>query len=280
MASLQFRTILVISLGGAILIATTLAAQTTVARISSRPLPLPQQMADLESHVLQNPEDIDARVELLQLYLDSAPLPPNDDAGRRSVRLQYILYLVERHPEATVSASKAAYVYRAKGPYANAEDHDAVREQWLAAVQAHPKNNAIAMNAVKFLEVEDKEDAEEVLRRGMDADPENREIAANLGFLYALGILGSTPDLASHATAELEQSSNAIVLAAAGTALPNLAKSASGAHLTDQKIFALASELSARARQLAPDDKDIQGPMPLIQYFIAAQDGLGAAGSR
>jgi hypothetical protein len=48
----------------------------------------------------------------------------------------------------------------------------------------------------------------------------------------------------------------------------------------DQKIFALASELSARAMQLAPDDKDIQGPMPLIQYFIAAQDGLGAAGSR
>ena len=120
------------------------------------------------------------------------------------------------------------------------------------------------MNAVQFLEMEDPDDAEQVLRRTLDADPENREMAANLGFLYAMDIL------AGHTTTELEQSSNAIVLAAAGTALPNLAMRASAGRMVDPKIFDFANELSARARHLAPDDPDIQGPMPLIKDFAAS----------
>jgi TonB family protein len=251
--------------------------QDVVPRILTRPLPSPQEIANLESHVLQTPEDLDARIELLQLYLDTAPPSLSVDSGRRSVRLQHILYLVEHHPEAAVSASEVAYVYRSSGPYANVADHEAVRDRWLAAVQGHAGNIAVTMNAVKFLEREDQEDAEQVLRRAMDADPQNREIAANLGFLYAKEILGR--DLAAHATAELEQSSNAIVLAAAGTALPNLAVRASAGRVVDEKIFDLASELSARARRLAPDDSDLQGPMPLIQHFIAAQEGTGAFGA-
>jgi hypothetical protein len=260
----QCRIIFVaVSLGAA-----TLAGQT-IAQLRSRPLPTPQEAANLESHVLQNPEDLEARVDLLQIYLDTAPIPPNEDPGRRSVRLQHILYLVEHHPEATASASRAAYVYRVKGPYANLSDHEAVRDQWLAAVQGHPKNTTVILNAVKFLETEDADDAGQVLRHALDADPQNREIAANLGFLYATQIL------AGHAATELEQSSDAIVLAAAGTALPNLAVHGSGGRIVDPKIFDLASELSARARKLAPDDPDIQGPMPLIKYFAAAENSIG-----
>jgi TonB family protein len=272
--------------------ASLLAGQTAVGVIRSRPFPSPQELANLESHVLQNPEDINARVALLQSYLDTAPFPGNRDPGRRSVRLQHILYLVEHHPEAAASASAVAYVHRANGPFADAADHDAVRNQWLAAVQGHPGNSAVTMNAVKFLNVEDKEDAEEALRRAIAADPENRELAANLGFQYAIEILGldsvvrgapasrSGPDVSGHARAELEESSNAIVLAAAGTALPNLAVSASGGTPVDSKLFDFAAELSARARKLAPADPDIQGPMPLIRYFAAAQDGTSISFSR
>ncbi len=263
---------LIVTLVG-ILSVMPLAAQQLTAVLRARPFSSPQEIANLESHVFENPEDLDTRMELLQLYLDAAPASPGVDSGRRFVRLQHILYVVEHHPEAARSASKAAYVYRAAGPYANSADHEAVCDQWLAAVQNHPKNDAVTKNAVKFLEREDQDDAEQVLRRAVNADPDNRELAANLGFLYAKEILGSA--LVAHATEELEQSSNAIVLAAAGTALPNLAVRIGGAGVADQKIFDLASELSARARQLAPDDADIQGPMPLIKYFAAGQQGTG-----
>jgi TonB family protein len=270
----QVSVIRALFLGG--ILAALIFGQDVVPRILTRPLSSPQEIANLESQVLQNPEDMDARMRLLQLYLDTAPSSLSVDSGRRAVRLQHILYLVERHPEASVSASKAAYVYRAGGPYANTADHEDVRSLWLAAVQGRAGNVAVTMNAVKFLEREDQEDAERVLRRALDADPQNREIAANLGFLYAREIL------AGHATAttELEQSSSAIVLAAAGTALPNLAVRASAGRVVDEKIFELASELSARARKLAPDDPDIQGPMPLIKYFAAAQETPSNAPSR
>ncbi len=243
----------------------TLAGQVATGVIGRR-LPSAQEMANLESHVLQNPEDISARVELLQLYLDTAPPPTYESPGRRSVRLQHILYLVEHHPEAAASASKAAYVYRANGPYANVGDHEAVRDQWLAAVQGHPKNSAVTLNAVRFLLVEDPGNAEQVLRRAVDSDPENREIAANLGFQYAREMLGNAPDLAKNARAELDQSSNAIVLAGAGTALPNMMGHGG---IVNEKLFDLANELMDRARKLAPDDPDIQGPMPLIQFFTS-----------
>jgi TonB family protein len=262
----------------AFLNAALLAGQDVVARIVSGPLPSPENIAALELRVLHAPEDLDARMALLRVYLDSAPPTGYDEPGRRSVRLQQILYLIDRHPEAEVNASKAAYVYRASGPYANAADHDAVRDRWLAAVQGRPRDRGVTMNAVKFLEMEDAQDAEQVLKRAMAAEPENREIAANLGFLYAMQIVRS--DLASPAATELEQSSDAIVLAAAGTALPNLAVKSVGGRTVDPKIFDFANQLSARARQLAPDDADIQGPMPLIQYFAAAQEGMLAAPPR
>lgn len=245
-----------------------LAAQNATAVLRSRPLPSPQAIEDLELQVLRNPEDLQARLNLLQFYLDIAPPGSGIDSGRRSVRLQHILYLVERHPESAVSASKAAYVYRANGPYANTADHDEVRDQWIAAAQSHPKDNVVVLNAVTFLEREDQDDAERTLRRAVNADPENRELAANLGFLYAKQILSGS------SSAELEQSSDAIVLAAAGTALPNLAK---GVDAINERIFRLADELSSHARQLAPDDREVQSLMPFIQYFIAAEETLRGA---
>jgi TonB family protein len=167
--------------------------------------------------------------------------------------------------------------------WANPADHEAVRNQWLSTVATHPGDSPVLVFAVTFLQVEDKDDAERALQRALDAAPDNREIAARLGFLYAMEILGvdsmvrgarpsgQPPDLAPHAIAELERTSNPFVLAAAGTALPNLAIPGG-----DPKIFEIASGLSARARELAPaDDPDLSGPMPMIRYFIAAQQESG-----
>jgi TonB family protein len=253
------------------MITAAVAAQGTAVVIRSQPLPSPQDIANLESHVLEVPEDVDARTQLLRLYLDAALPPGHVDPSRQSLRLQHILYLVEHHPEAAVSGSKLAYVGRSEGAYANAADHEAVRDRWLAAEGARSKDRAVTMNAVKFLQEEDPDDAEHVLRRAVEDEPESREFAANLGFLYAREIKAGR-DRAVHAMAELEQSSSAVLLAAAGTALSNLAKSFDA---VNESMLDFAGKLLARARELAPDDADIQSPMPLIKYFAAAQEGGG-----
>ena len=260
------RTLRAVVLAG--MVVTGLSAQT-VAVLRSTPFPTPEETATLESRVLQNPDDLDAQRRLLRMYADSGIASLQYDPGRQAVRLQHILYLVQHHPEAPVSGSRIAYIYRAGRPNASPPDHDALRAAWLDAVQSHPNNTAVTLNAVRFLSVEDASDAERLLRRATDAEPENRELAANLGFFYAKEILKSSAG--SQARMELEQSSNPVVLAAAGTALANLSKTLN-VDAIHQTMFDLAAELTARARQLAPEDADIQGPMPLIQYFVPSQE--------
>src|SRR5579862_3382350 len=108
-----------------------LAAQPTAGVIRAHALPSPLETAALESRVLANPEDLEARIQLLQMYLDTATFPARTDPARQSVRLQHILYLVEHHPEAPAGGTRIAYVYRANGRYASPSDHDAVRAAWF-----------------------------------------------------------------------------------------------------------------------------------------------------
>ncbi len=242
------------------------------ARISTHPLPSPQEVNDLETRVQINPEDLDSRLALLRYYMDIAPVPPNDVPERRFARLQNILYLIGHHPEAKVTGTPIAYVARASAPYANESDHVTAVNGWMTAIDSHPGDTTVLINAVRFLTVEEKNEAENVLQRAIAAAPGNRELGANLGFLYAAEVL--SPEFAADAAGALEEMSNAFVLAGAGTAIPNMAMGASRGQQVDPKLFDLSSRLLAKARALAPDDKDIQGPMPMINYFTAARDQL------
>src|SRR5271157_1734083 len=62
----------------------------TVARISPRPPPLDQEIVNLEARVRTNPQDLEARAQLLRDYFASAPKPPLDDPQRRLARLDHI----------------------------------------------------------------------------------------------------------------------------------------------------------------------------------------------
>jgi hypothetical protein len=243
-----------------------------VARLSTHPLPSPEQVSDLETFVQINPEDLESRVALLRFYADLAPVPQNDVPARRFARLQSILYLIGHHPEAKAAGTPIAYVARTYGPYASEGDHVTAVNQWMTAIDSHPGDTTVLINAIRFLTVEEKNAAENVLQRAIADAPGNRELGANLGFLYATEILSL--EFAEHAASSLEGMSNPFVLAAAGTAIPNMAMSTSLGQPVDPKVFDLSSRLLAKARALAPDDKDIQGPMPMINYFSAARDQL------
>ncbi|MCW5977817.1 MAG: hypothetical protein KIT09_07050 [Bryobacteraceae bacterium] len=139
---------------------------------------------------------------------------------------------------------------------------------------------------------EDKAQAESELRLAMAKNPEDRRLAANLGFLYALELLGldsmrgessaevSAADrerVAGQARRELETQTNPAVLAGAGAAIPNIAMRATAGGPVDPELFRFATRLNQRARKLAPNDAEISGPMPMIPYF---EEALRAAESR
>ena len=265
---------------------TTYRPQVATPRLMTQPLMSPEEVASAEAQVQANPEDLNLRLRLLTQYRDTAPVPPNDDPIRRQARLQHILYLIWHFPDGFDPASPLLYVFRSGGPYANANDHEMARLLWARSVDSIAMKAPRVLNAARFLFVEDKQEAEQVLKRAVQNDTANQHLAANLGFIYAMQILGldnfaadvtaAIPEsereqARTRATSELGNSSNPAVLAGAATAIPNLSIRASRGQAVDPELFQFASRLMARARTLAPSDEAFRGPMPMIEYFQEAQ---------
>ena len=262
-------------------------AQIT-ARISAEPPLSPAEVTQLESAARANPSDSETRLRLLRFYSACAPMS-RVRSPYQNDRLAHILYWIENKPSDPVSSSDLMYVPSASGPFADPTDHAVVRDAWMRAVQRHPKNMDVLLNAVRFLYREHPDEAEQMLSRVVEQDPANRRVAAHLGFLYALDILGiSSPAdqpglrtdserqrLQERARDELERTRNVFVLAGAGTALPNLFPRTPRALDPNggQSVFDLATTLMARAREIGPNEPELHGPMPLIREFQAFQSG-------
>jgi TonB family protein len=262
---MRIRSVILLFLGALVVSAQTTSPQV-VARVSAYPPLSPDEVSRLESDAETNPADIAIRLRLLTHYANIYP-------AAQAERLKHILYIVENHPAHPAAASSLTYV----SPYGGQGDHALVRNTWLRVSADHATNPEIQLNAARFLSRELPVHAEELLATFLNRDPSNRKIAANLGFFYAMGVLGfSSPDeaggferLAAHAKAELDKTNNPLVLAGAGTALPNLFMLTKAAMTPnpDRTPFELSSALMARARQLAPEEPELRGPMPLIREF-------------
>lgn len=271
------------------LLACSCSGQQIAARISAEPILSPAEVAELEAAVRASPSQKNMRLRLLRHYMTSVPFR---DGGRSPVqadRLAHIVYWIENYPSEPVSSSDLMYVPSENGPFADPADHAAVRNAWLRVVERLPNDANVLLNASRVLHREHPDDAEQMLSQVVDREPANRRIAANLGFLYALDILGvaspvgrpARPSdaervrLGERARIELERSRNVFVLAGAGTALPNLFPHTEQARTPNggDGIFKLASALMARARELGPEQAELQGPMPLITEFQEFQQG-------
>src|SRR3954466_15404459 len=64
----------------------------------------PKQASDLEERLTNEPEDLAARTRLLGYYFSSAVRTTGPDATR-GARRRHILWIIEHHPEADVTAS-------------------------------------------------------------------------------------------------------------------------------------------------------------------------------
>ena len=263
-----------------------------VARVLTQPPMSPEAVASAEAAVAANPGDSSTRLRLLTHYRESFPIPPNDDPVKRAARLRHIAYMVEHQPAAIDAASPLFYVFRSGGLYADPSDHELVRGLWVRQAGTNPGDARMVVNAARFLFVENKQEAEDLLRRAVESEPAERRLAANLGFLYAMQILGldnfggdltsaapaaEREEARTRAVSALENGSNALVLAGAATAIPNLAMRASRGRPVDPELFQFASRLMTKARSMAPSEEALRGPMPLIEYFQEAQGAPGAA---
>jgi TonB family protein len=227
-----------------LLLAASSQAQQIGVRISAEPPLSLEQVEQLEANIRADPSDKEARLRLLRHYSQPA------------LRRPHVLYLIETFPADPAAAAQPV-------------DDPAVRDAWMRAVDRFPNDADIQLNAFRALNRGYPGDAEQILTRALDRDPANRRLAVNLGFLHAMTVLGMNSADAERARLELERPRNAFVAAGGGVALPNLFPRTPHARNPNaaQPFFEFASRLMTRARELAPDDAELRGPMPLIREF-------------
>jgi tetratricopeptide (TPR) repeat protein len=236
----------------------------------------------LETALASNPDDLATRAKLLGFYFRGAvPLygPETTIAARR----RHILWLIEYHPGSEVSQLSEATIDAAGNALADEDGYAEAAKLWTQQAQRSSNDAAVLGNAARFFQLSDKEQAAALLKGAQRAAPQDAQWSGRLGYLYAIGILGvdminqnglptshspaeSKSAFAAHARAELERSTDANVVGAAGSVLGQYGLMM-GAMFRERfavDYAPLAETLMLKAQQLDPANP--QWPLALEQF--------------
>jgi tetratricopeptide (TPR) repeat protein len=236
----------------------------------------------LETALASNPDDLATRAKLLGFYFRGAvPLygPETTIAARR----RHILWLIEYHPGSEVSQLSEATIDAAGNALADEDGYAEAAKLWTQQAQRSSNDAAVLGNAARFFQLSDKEQAAALLKGAQRAAPQDAQWSGRLGYLYAIGILGvdminqnglptshspaeSKSAFAAHARAELERSTDANVVGAAGSVLGQYGLMM-GAMFRERfavDYAPLAETLMLKAQQLDPANP--QWPLALERF--------------
>lgn len=130
------------------------------------------EAAALEQRLLDNPQDLGARAQLVGYY----------HAGRRTNprrHTQHVLWFVRNLPESEVLDSRRARI----SPMFDADGYLAAKRVWQRLVRREPDNVAILRHAAGFHGSSEAAVAAELLRQAEGVEPSNPEWARELGRL-------------------------------------------------------------------------------------------------
>src|SRR5204862_8343026 len=141
-----------------------------------------------EQRLKSNPSDLGDRARLLGYYF-SASLRTAGPTATIEARRRHILWLIGNRPDAELAGLSEATIDPAGHALADRPGYDQARILWLEQVRRRPSDAAVLRNAVKFLTLPDKEQAERMLKQGQRAEPQNPAWGDQLAYLYALGVM-------------------------------------------------------------------------------------------
>jgi beta-lactamase regulating signal transducer with metallopeptidase domain len=152
----------------------------------------PQGVADLESKLQENPQDLLALKRLLIFYwaTGSGNGPPVAEKVK-AIRRAHILGLIEHHPDSDLAGSVEARLFPIGGDsLADPVGYAQARRLWLTHANRPGANGVVLGNAANFFEAADKPLAEEMLLRAQIRDPQG-PWSGRLGKFYAVVLVGS-----------------------------------------------------------------------------------------
>ncbi|MFN3327070.1 MAG: TonB family protein [Bryobacteraceae bacterium] len=159
----------------------------------------PQEVGELETRVERNPEDVEARKQLLEFYILRGPI----DEYRR-----HALWLIRNRPGSDL-AVRTSFTMSHRDPDGEA------RRLWLRQIDERGNEPQVLANAAIFFGSKDPARAEQLWLELRRRDPENRRWTFGLARLYSQNVAqvaipsGGDPAFARHALTTLETAADA-----------------------------------------------------------------------
>ena len=138
----------------------------------------PEKAASLEAKLVENSEDLIARVQLVGYYF----LPQFRDDAARDKHQEHIIWLIKNAPEANALAGPETNINRVFSPEGYVEGKNA----WSWHLENDPNNLAVLNHAAVFFTLSDRKLAIQLLERAQSIDAGDPEWARQLGHLHRL----------------------------------------------------------------------------------------------
>ena len=131
------------------------------------------EAAALERRLAANPEDLNARAQLLGYYFRHHRTDPSRKAG-------HVVWFIRNAPEAEVLEGPEGQIMPVLDPEGFAE----AKEAWLKQIEREPRNVTFLRHAAAFFTLSDETLSAGLLRRAEDVEPTNGEWARELGQIH------------------------------------------------------------------------------------------------
>ncbi len=162
-----------------------------------------EQAAQLEANIAETPDDYPTRVQLLGYYF------LRQSEADREAREKHVMWFIQNHPGARFAGSPYAQLDSVRYPAAYVRASDL----WLQQTTLHAHDPQVLGNAAQFFFLEDRQRAEDLLKRAQGLDPANPAWAQQLGHLYSLGANRESTDSRRRAADQsLEQLESALAM--------------------------------------------------------------------
>ena len=137
----------------------------------------PQKAESLEAELVENPEDLVARAQLVGYYFRQF----RGDAARDR-HGQHVLWMIKNAPEANALSVPEGTINQILSPNGYVEGKDA----WSWHLENNPNNLEILNHAANFFRLSDKQLAIQLLERCQSLDPGDPDWARQLGHAHRL----------------------------------------------------------------------------------------------
>ena len=243
------------------------------------------RVSDLEDRLKNTPHDLPARARLLGYYFSTADDAIGSEATRQA-RRHHILWLIEHHPENDIANLSVFTIDRTGHKLADANGYEQAKKLWREQIDQRKDDIQVLAHAAKFFQLSDKAFAITCLKHAAQLEPDNHTITAQIGYTYAITVLGitmltpnglptavdpaeATGELATSVVNELRSSADPDLIGAAGSTLSMYGMMLRSFAKSEINRDALAEELLVRASTLDPDNSRTQKTLSDFYTFRA-----------